>query len=92
MHVGIGKRVGTERPFQKLFIDFLGKYPRSKSGHAWIFIVVDHFSKYTFLKAMKEATAPNVVNFLVNEVFYKFGAYENSSIFTTEHCHGEGKH
>jgi len=37
---------------------------------------VDHFSKYTFLKAMKEATASNVVNFLVNEVFYKFGVPE----------------
>jgi len=83
MQVGIGRRVETQRPFQKLYIDFLGKYPRSKSGHAWIFIVVDHFSKYTFLKAMKEATASNFVNFLVNEVFYKFGVPE-TIIQTTE--------
>jgi len=34
MQVGIGRRVETERPFPKLYIDFLGKYPRSKSGHA----------------------------------------------------------
>jgi len=32
MQVGIGRRVETDRPFQKLYIDFLGKYPRSKSG------------------------------------------------------------
>jgi hypothetical protein len=61
MQVGIGKRTDTERLFQKLFIDFLGKYPRSRRGHAWIFIVVDHFSKYTFLKAMREASAANVI-------------------------------
>jgi len=30
-------------------------------GLIWIFIVVNHFSKYIFLKVMKEATASNVV-------------------------------
>jgi len=58
MQVGIGRRVETERPFQKLYIDFLGKYPRSKSGHAWIFIVVDHLSKYTFVKAIGRRRLP----------------------------------
>jgi len=76
MQVGIGKEVLTDRPFQKIYIDFLGKYPRSKRGHAWIFIVVDHFSKFTFLKAMREASAADVVNFLVHEVFFKFGVPE----------------
>jgi len=60
--VGIGKEVLTDRLFQKLYIDFLGKYPRSKRGHAWIFFVVDHFSKFTFLKAMREASAADVIN------------------------------
>ncbi|KAM8702628.1 hypothetical protein ACLKA7_000758 [Drosophila subpalustris] len=76
MQVGIGKEVLTDRPFQKIYVDFLGKYPRSKRGHTWIFIVVDHFSKFTFLKAMKEASAADVVNFLVHEVFFKFGVPE----------------
>ncbi|XP_043949805.1 uncharacterized protein LOC122818766 [Drosophila biarmipes] len=66
----------TKKPLQKLYIDFLGKYPRSKSGHACIIIVVDNFPKYTFLKAMMEATGTNVVSFLVSEVFYKFGVSE----------------
>lgn len=58
------------------YIDFLGKYPRSRRGHAYIFIVVDHFSKYTFLKAMREATAVSLIEFLVHEVFFKFGVPE----------------
>jgi len=52
------KKGRTDRPFQKLYIDFLGKYPRSKSGHAWIIIVVDHFFKYTFLKAIRRRRLP----------------------------------
>jgi len=38
MQVRIGERVQMEQPFHKLYIDFLGKYPRSKKGDAWIFI------------------------------------------------------
>lgn len=72
----IGKEVITERPFQKLYIDFLGKFPMSKSGNCYIFIVVDHFSKFTFLKTMREATTKNVVQFLVTEIFHKFGVPE----------------
>lgn len=72
----IGNEVVTNLPFQKLYVDFLGKYPRSKSGNAFIFIVVDHFSKFTFLKAMREATASNVVKFMVEDIFRKFGVPE----------------
>lgn len=86
----IGNEVRTERPFQKLYMDFLGKYPRSRSGNAYIFIVVDHFSKFTFLKAMREATATNVVKFLVEEIFRKFGVPEtihsdNGAQFVSKH-------
>lgn len=37
---------------------------------------MDHFSKFVFLKAMKEATTSNVVQFLVHEIFHKFGVPE----------------
>lgn len=72
----IGEEVVTERPFQKLYIDFLGKYPRSKKGNAYIFIVLDHFTKFIFLRAMREATAKNVIEFLTQEIFHKFGVPE----------------
>lgn len=72
----MGQEVQTDRPFQKIYMDFLGKYPRSRNGNAYIFIVVDHFTKFTFLKAMREATTANVVTFLANEIFHKFGVPE----------------
>lgn len=39
---------------------------------ACVFVVLDHFSKYTFIKAMKKATVRNVIQFLTHEVFHKF--------------------
>ncbi|GBO99559.1 Retrovirus-related Pol polyprotein from transposon 17.6 [Eumeta japonica] len=86
----IGSQVKTDRPFQKLYLDFLGKYPRSKKGNCYIFLVLDHFSKYTLMKAMKEATTSNVIQFLTHEVFHKFGVPEivhtdNGSQFVAKH-------
>lgn len=57
-------------------MDFLGPYPRSKSGNAFIFIVLDHLSKFVLLKAMPKANTKNVVKFLIAEVFHKFGTPE----------------
>jgi len=38
-----------------------------------VFIVVDHFSKLTLLKGMREATSAGVIRFLRQEVFNKLG-------------------
>lgn len=72
----MGKEANVERPFQRIFVDFLGPYPRSKAGNTYIFIVLDHLSKYVLLKAMNKASTKNVVKFLISEVFHKFGTPE----------------
>lgn len=71
MQPTIGNEVVTERPFQKVCMDFLVKCPRSKSGNTHIFIVVDHLSKFVFLKAMNESPTNNAIQFLVQEIFRK---------------------
>ena len=63
----------TELPFQKLFVDFLGPYPRSKKGNAYVFVVLDHFSKYVFLHPLRSANTSSIIKFLKNEVFNAFG-------------------
>lgn len=72
----IGNEVQTDRPFQKLYVDFLGKYPRSRKGNAYVLVVVDHLTKFVFLKPMKEATSKNVIFFLIENVFQQFGVPE----------------
>ena len=39
-------------------------------------VVVDQLTKFVFIKAMREATASNVVKFLVEQVFQQFGVPE----------------
>jgi len=53
----------------------VGKYPRPKGGKAYIFEVVDNFSKL-LLKAMKKATTAAVIKFLTKELFNTFGVPE----------------
>jgi len=47
-----------------MYIDFLRKFHRGKCGHAYIFFVVDKFSKFVFLKEIKMATTAAVIKFL----------------------------
>ena len=72
----MGEEIITQRPFQKIYIDFLGPYPTSRSGNAYIFIVLDHLSKYVLLKSLRKATTKEITKFLSGEVFYKFGVPE----------------
>lgn len=37
----MGKAFGVDRPFHHLYAEILGPYPRSKSGHTTILIVLD---------------------------------------------------
>ena len=72
----MGGEMTSDRPFQRLYIDFLGPYCRSKAGNSYIFIVLDHMSKFVFLKPMIKANSQNVVKFLLTEIFHKFGVPE----------------
>lgn len=73
----MGKPFRTQRPFQQLFIDLLGPYPRSKSGNTFIFIVLDHYSKFVLLKPLRNATSPAIISFLEKDVFNLFGVPES---------------
>jgi len=72
----LAKPSESERFFQKLYIDFLGPYPRSRNGNIGIFIVLDHLSKFVFLQPVKKITADVVVKYLETELFHVFGVPE----------------
>ncbi|KAL7731407.1 hypothetical protein ACLKA6_001429 [Drosophila palustris] len=95
----MGKEVVTDRPMQKLYLDFLGKYPRSRKGNAYILIALDHFTKFVWLRAITKATALATVKILKDEIFSHFGVPEvihtdNGKQFTSQefgelmHHHG----
>lgn len=73
----MGIQTIVERPCQRLYIDFLGPYPRSKKGNCFLFIVLDQFSKFVWLKPMRKSSAAEVVKYLVAEIFHVFGVPES---------------
>lgn len=70
------ENIPFERPFQKVYIDFLGPYVRSRCNNSYIFIVLDHITKFVLLKPLAKATSKHVIKFLMDEVFHKFGVPE----------------
>jgi len=72
----MAKKPIEERPFQKLYLDFLGPYPRSKLGHTSLLVILDSFSKFVFIKPLRKANANSVINYLIESVFCTFGVPE----------------
>jgi len=72
----MGYEVRKDRPIQKLYLDFLGKYPRSHRGNTMLFIALDHLTKFVWLKANPKATSTAVVRFLQEGIFTQFGVPE----------------
>lgn len=72
----MGKQLEVFRPFQLLYIDFLGPYPRTARGNTTIFVVLDAYTKYTLLKPMRAERTKLVSAFLEEEVFSIYGVPE----------------
>lgn len=73
----MGKQVQVERPWQRLYIDMLGPYPRSTSGNTTILIILDQYSKFVLLKPLRKSSAVDIVRFLECDVFHVFGVPES---------------
>ena len=65
----------SERPFQRLYIDIVGPYPRSKKGNIGLLVVLDHLTKFPLVKPLKKLNAQLIGNFL-QELFATFGVPE----------------
>ncbi|XP_061389100.1 uncharacterized protein K02A2.6-like [Musca vetustissima] len=72
----MGNLVETSRPFQRLYIDILGPYPRSKSGYIGLLIVLDHLSKFHWICPLRKFTATAIQEFLQKQIFHVYGVPE----------------
>lgn len=66
----------SDKPWQMLYIDFIGPLPRSKNGNMHILTVVDAFSKFVHAQPMRVANVKNLISFLENRIFLLFGVPE----------------
>lgn len=72
----MGAHAVSNRPFQRLYIDLLGPYPRSKNGHIGLLIVLDHLTKFHWLSPLKRFTSTLIQNYLEKDIFHVFGVPE----------------
>lgn len=72
----MGKRIVTERPFQRLYIDLIWPLPRFKAGNVGILVILDHFSIFVFLSPLRKLVAKPIIKYLRNDVFSCFGVPE----------------
>jgi transposase InsO family protein len=77
-----------QRPMQKLFIDFVGKFPRSKAGNTAILVCVDEFSKFVWLIPVRNTTTRATTKALKEKIFSSFSVPEtlvsdNAQSFTS---------
>ena len=77
MQPNMGNQTEVIRPFQRLYIDFLGPYPRSRKGNCYILIILDHYSRFVLLKPLREASAALLCSYVENEVFNVFSVSQS---------------
>lgn len=69
----MGAPKSVSMPFQLLSIDIQGPFPKSKSGHSYLLVVVDWFTKFTFIKKLRRALSHEICTYLAENVFAYFG-------------------
>src|SRR5271156_790134 len=62
------------RPFEKWAIDFIGQLPCTPHGNRWLLTAIDIATGWPLARALPEATAEAVADFLYEEIYCKFGA------------------
>jgi transposase InsO family protein len=61
---------------QKILIDYVGRFPRSKSGNTVILVCVDSFSKFAWLVPLREASTAATIKALRERIFTSFSVPE----------------
>lgn len=72
----MGKHIIVERPFQFIYIDLLGPYPRSKDGNTTLLVILDKLTKFMFAHPLRKATSQSIINLMKTELFPIFGTPE----------------
>jgi hypothetical protein len=74
--VGLLASEVAQRPFKKLFIDYVGKLPRTKQGNCMLLVCVDDFSKFVWLVPVRRATTEATIKALRTKIFSSFSVPE----------------
>lgn len=60
-----------------VFVDLCGPFSRSKLGNKYLLVVVDSFSRFVWISAIKNCTSEYVISKLKSVIFDNFGYVQN---------------
>ena len=69
--------LGVSGLFLSWSIDFLGPFTPSASGHKYIFVAVEHLSRYPIIAACTSVTASTATNLILLHIIAQFGTPAN---------------
>ena len=70
---GLLNPIKINQIFERVGIDFVGPLPKTRKGNKYICVITEYLTKWPEAKAMKKATAQNVVEFLYETIICRFG-------------------
>lgn len=63
----------AENNFDRVYCDLFGPLTRSKRMNSYIFVAVDSFSKFVFMRPLRKATSASVIKELRDNIFSQHG-------------------
>lgn len=69
----MGQRPIPETPMQVISSDHIIALPETQSGYTYIFVHIDHATRYIFAKPTYSLSAQNVIDTIENDIIYVYG-------------------
>lgn len=73
---GLLQPIKVGSPFKCIGVDFLGPFPKSKSGNTFIITATDYATRWAEARAVTNSTAETVANFLIESILCRHGCVE----------------
>ncbi|XP_039303430.1 uncharacterized protein LOC120357332 [Solenopsis invicta] len=63
----------VDAPWTQVTMDLVGPLPRSTSGHTWLLVMQDRFTKWVELSPLRRATAATIAQHVADRIIYRHG-------------------
>ena len=81
--------IKVEKSFSRIGIDFVGPLPKTHKGNRYIIVAMNYLTKWPEAKAVKNAMAENMVDFIYQEIICRHGCL--GIILTDQGTHFKNK-